>query len=72
VQIMTSDDVMRWAIQAGVDVRQQTINLSFLEDFAALVAAAEREACAKKADYYAANSITAKSIASAIRVRGEA
>ncbi len=33
--------------------------------------AKEREACAKEADYYAANSPTARSIARAIRARKE-
>jgi hypothetical protein len=33
---------------------------------------AEREACAKEADYYAAHSQTARQIAAAIRARGKA
>jgi hypothetical protein len=38
---------------------------------APLIAAAEREACAQEADYYAKHSTTAKNIAAAIRARGE-
>lgn len=37
-----------------------------------LATLAEREACAKEADYYAANSPAARSIARAIRARGKA
>lgn len=45
--IMTRDDVIRLAREAGDDV-EHTLpsDLDFLERFAALVAAAERETCA--------------------------
>ena len=45
---MTRDDIIRLAREAGDDV-EHTLpsDMDFLERFAALVAAAEREACAK-------------------------
>ena len=39
---MTREDIIAWAREAG-----DTLNKEWLERFAALVAAAEREACAK-------------------------
>ena len=48
---MTRDDVIRMAREAGDDV-EHTLpsDLDFLERFASIVAAAEREACAAKMD----------------------
>ena len=48
---MTRDDIIRLAREAGDDV-EHTLpsDLDFLERFAALVAAAEREACEKDLD----------------------
>ena len=68
---MTRDDIIRMAHEAGIV--QGSADL--LERFAALVAAAEREACAKIADRYADDwltSQTAKVCAAAIRARGAA
>lgn len=50
---MTLDDVKQWAIQAGDDW-DHTLpdDKQFLLRFAALVAAAEREACAALCDTY--------------------
>ena len=79
---MTRDDVIRMAREAGDDV-EHTLpsDLDFLERFASIVAAAEREACAKAIE----NSIgqipdtsewadgyiqAAKDIAEGIRARG--
>jgi hypothetical protein len=51
------------------------MDVAALERFAALVAAAEREACAKVCDEYAKNSSNpmnfAENCAAAIRARGE-
>jgi hypothetical protein len=81
---MTRDDIIRMAREAwlseygslimlaGEDVE---INVEDLERFAALVAAAEREACAKVCEEYETeNDITAmwlNIVADAIRARGE-
>ena len=48
---MTKDDIIKWAQQWG-DWNGQTVEFNDvgLERFAALVAAAEREACAKLAE----------------------
>lgn len=75
---MTRDEIIRMAKEAGQADGTTPLERSiviyaaksslFLEKFAALVAAAEREACAKVADRY----IGADPIAAAIRERGEA
>lgn len=64
---MTKEDVIRMAREAGDDV-EHTLpsDLAFLERFAALVAAAEREACANVAD---TGQFSIGSIAAAIRAR---
>lgn len=83
---MTRDDIIRMAREANIlepidllennQWRQDTIRE--LERFAALVAAAEREACAMEADYEAARWPYApecrepcEEIAAAIRARGQ-
>ena len=67
---MTRDDIIRMAREAGIefDPRWGTCSTGNvqLERFAALVAAAEREACAKVAEEW-----FARAIAAAIRARGE-
>ena len=63
---MTKEDIIRMAREAGWTIGPAT--LSGLERFAALVAAAEREACAKVCEdsvEYAGDTIAA-----AIRARG--
>ena len=67
---MTRDDIIRMAQEAGDDV-EHTLpsDLDFLERFAALVAAAEREACAEIADEYEYQ-LVAGSCAIDIRARG--
>jgi hypothetical protein len=86
---MTKEDILRMAREAGFDTynesiyvwaRQETITKE-LTAFAALAAAAEREACAKIADGQLKNqtllltdppkSGAAWTIAAAIRARGE-
>ena len=69
---MTRDDVIRMAREAGDDVEHALpSDLDFLERFAALVAAAEREACAEIADEYE-HQLVAGSCARDIRARGDA
>jgi hypothetical protein len=78
---MTSEDIIKWAREAGFMFCEESYkyqpNCLFyggyavdaqLERFAALVAAAEREACAKVCDEFE----SAKYIAAAIRARGQA
>ena len=73
---MTRDDIIELALQCGIWIplasgpeREQTIDK--LRRFAALVAAAEREACAEIADEYEYQFV-AGSCARDIRARGEA
>jgi hypothetical protein len=68
---MTREDIIRMALKAGLhpyyDAQSKAI-----ERFAALVAEAEREACARildSVDNYA-NPMTARDCAEAIRARG--
>ena len=68
------DDIIRMAREAGISDSHAFGMFDFLERFAALVAAAEREACAKVCDVLAvhpeyASDIT-KVAAQAIRARG--
>ena len=75
---MTRDDIIKMARDAGIKQAIETPHLLMvheLERFAALVAAHEREACAKLCDVLAvhpeyASDIT-KVAAQAIRARGE-
>ena len=75
---MTREDIIRMAREANIKQAIETPHLLMvheLERFAALVAAAEREACAKVCDVLAvhpeyASDIT-KVAAQAIRARGE-
>ena len=74
---MTRDDIIRMAREAGFADTQGTVHAAYqLEQFAILVAAAEREACAKVCDSYdvaedVCSSDTAEGIAIAIRARGQ-
>ncbi len=74
---MTRDDISRMAEAAGFPARRAFSDLSDLyprlERFAALVAAAEREACAKVCEPQETHDdpLTAWKIAAAIRERGE-
>ena len=65
---MTQEDIIRMAREANVycTTRQPTLD-AMLERFAALVAAAEREACAKQLD-----ALGCDHCATAIRARGQA
>ena len=72
---MTRDDIIRMAREAGwKDL--PTVRLAFagfdLERFAALVAAAEREACATACEEFYSIEWLAQHCAAAIRARGQA
>jgi hypothetical protein len=67
---MTNEDIIRMAREAGLcddDGYSYTGNMPDIERFAALVAAAEREACAK----FAYEVTSYEGIADAIRARGQ-
>ena len=68
---MNRDDIIRMAMEIGGVDRplQGSSALKFMEEFAALVAAAEREACAKVCD--ALPFLNGTQCATAIRMRGE-
>jgi len=77
---MTRDDIIRMARKANLHERTKVVggyivnipNLENLERFAALVAAAEREACAKVCESEGARiDASWASCAAAIRARGE-
>ncbi len=66
---MTRDDIIRMAREAGFEFKDRAEPK--LERFAALVAAAEREACAKVADDMTLPDWVNEQIATAIRARGQ-
>ncbi len=81
---MTNDDIIRMALKAGATIRTNCDGQGLLangidvEEFAALVAAAEREANAKLVDeemadyrYGTPPNIALNNAAAAIRARGE-
>ncbi len=76
---MTRDDIIRMAREAGItfvtEVGVASATPEWLERFAALVAAAEREECAKMCELVAREiddtNGTATYIAAAIRARGQ-
>jgi hypothetical protein len=87
---MNRDDIIRMALEAGIDLTKDTLCRyegweEPMEMFASIVAAAEREACAKLCDaecnptpnegnittYQSGGYITAEYLASAIRSRGQ-
>ena len=71
---MTRDDIIRMAEHAGFGMPVQVFQFRAeeLERFAALVAAAEREACAKVAESYEPRcDVCPKGVAAAIQARGE-
>jgi len=70
---MTRDDIVRMAREAGISQSHAEGMTDFLERFAALVAAAEREVCAKVCEEYAGpfNSHRIGECAAAIRARGQ-
>ena len=65
---MNREEVIKIAREAGFESHDAMINYTKeLQRFAALVAAAEREACAKEADKW----IGCDGLAAAIRARGQ-
>lgn len=67
---MSRDDIIRMARETGMISDSHAAGMiSFLERFAILVAAAEREACAQVAEGF--DACDPKHIAAAIRARGE-
>ena len=68
---MNRDDIIRMAREAGFSAKQSEIYFDrMLERFAALVAAAEREACADICDQHASIEGITQRCANAIRARG--
>jgi hypothetical protein len=67
---MTHDDIIRLARDAGWNGLVEADVIENFERFAALIAAAEREACAKMCEAYIAEMI-GKEMAAAIRARGK-
>lgn len=68
---MTRDDIIRMAEQAGYGEAMSDLHAPALERFAAIVAAAEREACAKVLDDWKKHNWTFEDCAAATRARGE-
>ncbi len=68
---MTRDDIIRMAREAGGGLESDHTNISALERFATLVAAAERAACADICDQHASIEGIAQKCAAAIRARGQ-
>ena len=71
---MNRDDIIRMAREAGISKPwdQEPVKWETLERFAHLVAAAEREACAKVAESYEPRCDSCPSgVANAIRARGQ-
>ena len=74
---MTQDEIIRMAREAGEQEGEGTLNPIWeftteeLERFAALVAAHEREACAKVVENDCHDDMTRAEEAAAIRARGE-
>lgn len=71
---MNRDDIIRMAREAWGDTDPSVDSATWyqnLERFAALVAAAEREACAQVADGLWKWNASAREVAAAIRARGQ-
>ncbi len=67
---MTREDIVRMAQEAGFLPQANPVMPQLLERFAALVASAESEACAKVCDEHC--EWTPRMIGSTIRARGQA
>jgi hypothetical protein len=76
--MLNRDDINRWASKSGIKLPdgafpdQGSFTLPNLIQFAALVGAAEREACADICDQHASIEGIAQRCAAAIRARGQA
>lgn len=72
---MTQEDIIRMAREAGGGLESDYMNISALKRFAALVAAFEREACARVCENEwstVAERMYGQECAAAIRARSEA
>jgi hypothetical protein len=71
--MMTREEIIRMAREAGLAYGSDEKPLGSVTRFAALVAAAEREACAKVCEAIERNGawVTKQEAAAAIRARGE-
>jgi hypothetical protein len=69
---MNREDIIRMAQEAGFLPQANPVMPQLLERFAALVASAEREACAEVCDDLWEDDGTAYECAEAIRARGQA
>jgi hypothetical protein len=68
---MTKDDIISWAMESGFADSEGVVHAAYqLERFAALVAAAEREECAKAAFYGYYIDLDGEEISASIRARG--
>ena len=67
---MTKDDIIKLALEAGFELPWSMKDQEKLEAFANLVAAAEREACAKVCDDGYGNYLDGDEIGENIRARG--
>ena len=67
---MTQDEIIRMAREADIDENAEGLTQA-LERFAALVAAHERESCAKVCEEMWAGGYGPSAITAAIRIRGE-
>lgn len=70
--MINRDDVIRIARETYGPHKFSNAGINYLQRFAALVAAAEREACAKVCDDLWKDNYTAYACAEAIRARGKA
>ncbi len=70
---MNTEELIRMAREAGFIINDDNPATWSLERFAAFVAAAEREACAKAAENFltSGRSPLGRSVATAVRARGE-
>ena len=68
---MNREDIIRMAQEAGFPKAILELSPTALERFAALVASAEREACANLCDRFANRMMSAEECADAIRARGK-
>ena len=73
---MNREDIIRMAHESNLDVyglgKDYAKFADALKRFAALVASAEREACADLCDRFASRMMSAEECADAIRARGQA
>lgn len=69
---MTREEIVQMAKEAGYGLSLSDMHAPALERFAALVASAEREECARRVEVFDKAFQTGGVIAHALRARGEA